>query len=343
MEEKIIEISELQKRIGGFQEIPKGNEETGYVFFQSKNDMKFAVATEKKKLMAAELRMGKYDRIMKISRGRFYKVIKKNIACKEMGHWFKVEVRANYYIEDVAYIYLNKTYEVGAEIEKALARLEFELGEEFGFREKFQLKKALTEAVDSCVQKLKYLDIRYDVDIWVDETAEEIIKNELTHEINRSKDDLDAIESMAKQENNFEIRQAHLEQEEMISRKQGEIQQEKVNRLGKIFKEYGSNAGRLLDLSEGKISGESMTRDLNQDKRANIELLMQMYQNGLPVEDLVKGMVSNMMLDNREVREALPERLESGLERSDAWDGAEGEDEKALFQWSTTDKGDETI
>ena len=59
MEEKIIEINELEKKVTGFVDIPRGNENTAYVFFQSKDNNKYIISTEKRKIMAAELRMGK--------------------------------------------------------------------------------------------------------------------------------------------------------------------------------------------------------------------------------------------------------------------------------------------
>ena len=68
MEDKIIEIREVEKRLTGFQEIPRGNAEVAYVFFQSKDNLKYAITTEKRKIMSAELRNGKYDRIMEIRR-----------------------------------------------------------------------------------------------------------------------------------------------------------------------------------------------------------------------------------------------------------------------------------
>ena len=64
MDNKIIKIRELEKKLTKFQEIPRGNAETAYVFFQSKDNSKYAITTEKKKIMSSQLKNGKYDRIM---------------------------------------------------------------------------------------------------------------------------------------------------------------------------------------------------------------------------------------------------------------------------------------
>ena len=68
MENKIVEIREIEKRWTGFQDIPRGDVENAYVFFQSKDNSKYTITTEKRKSISAELRNGKYDRIMKIRR-----------------------------------------------------------------------------------------------------------------------------------------------------------------------------------------------------------------------------------------------------------------------------------
>ena len=73
MDNKIIKIRELEKKLTKFQEIPRGNAETAYVFFQSKDNSKYAITTEKKKIMSSQLKNGKYDRIMEIQRGWFEK------------------------------------------------------------------------------------------------------------------------------------------------------------------------------------------------------------------------------------------------------------------------------
>ena len=110
MDNKIIKIRELEKKLTKFQEIPRGNAETAYVFFQSKDNSKYAITTEKKKIMSSQLKNGKYDRIMEIQRGWFEKKIHKEIPCQEKGHHFTLELTVEYYISDPEYIYLNRNY-----------------------------------------------------------------------------------------------------------------------------------------------------------------------------------------------------------------------------------------
>lgn len=126
MGEKIIEISELEKTLTGFQRIPKGDVNTAYVFFQSKDNTKYIISTERKKVMTAELRLGKYDRIMTIHRGEFTEKFQREIACKENGHSFLASVDLRYFITDPQTIYLNRIHDISGEISVCLSAVEDE-------------------------------------------------------------------------------------------------------------------------------------------------------------------------------------------------------------------------
>ena len=157
MEEKIVKVRELEKKITGFQEIPRGNVDVAYVFFQSKDNSKYTITTEKKKIMSAELRIGKYDRIMEIKRGKFEERIYKQIPCKENGHYFTADLKVECYVKNPEYIYLNQTYELSTELKRCFSGMEIDLGETYGYREQAALVKDLKMLVEDRLSMLSYL------------------------------------------------------------------------------------------------------------------------------------------------------------------------------------------
>lgn len=341
MADTIFEISELQKKFTGFQEIPKGNERIAYVFFQSKDNSRYLITTEKRKIMAAELRMGKYDRIMTIYRGEFESVIRKNIACAEEGHYFSLELNVHYYIKNPEYIYKEKINQVSAELEKALFRIEFDLGGSYGFRENFKLEERLLELMDMKFKALDYLSIRSEIKIIPDNIALKIIEREQAHEINEHDSDLSTIEDRNQMVNQYDLEQMRLEREKEIASLTAEVNRLKVEGIGALFERYGANAGNLMDLAKGDLSGTRMSEILNQNKKDNLHILMQMHENGIMVDRAIENMIPSLILDNHGI-------AESGIGKVDInGSSVEGESSEEKdgspaggFQWNDSDKED---
>ena len=269
MEEKIIEIAELERKITGFSSVPKGDEDTAYVFFQSKDNNKYAISTEKRKIMATELRIGKYDRIMTIYRGEFTEFYEKEIACEEEGHYFYVEITVKYYIADPEKIYLNHIYQPSDEIEKCLADIEFELAEKYSFMSRHELKKELDQHVKNSLSSLPYLKCTFQLNGDVDESAITIIKRIQEHEITKTEADLSTIEEMTDLDNKHQLEQTKLDYERSIAELQAQIESLKVGHLGDLIRQYGANAGNMIDHVSGKLTGAALAESINKTTKEN--------------------------------------------------------------------------
>ncbi len=269
MEEKIIEIAELERKFTGFASVPKGDEDTAYVFFQSKDNNKYAISTEKRKIMATELRIGKYDRIMTIYRGEFTEFYEKEIACEEEGHYFYIQITIKYYIADPEKIYLDHIYQPADEIEKCLANIEFELAEKYSFMSRHELKKELNKQVENNLKALSYLRCTFQLNVDVDESATTIIKRIQEHDITKTKADLSTIEEMTDLDNKHQLEQAKLDYERSIAELQAQIESLKVDHLGDLIRQYGSNAGNMIDHVSGKLTGAALAESINKTTKEN--------------------------------------------------------------------------
>lgn len=281
MEDKIIEIREVEKKLTGFQEIPRGNAERAYVFFQSKDDSKYTITTEKRKIMSAELRNGKYDRIMEIQRGWFEKKFKKIIECEEDGHFFTVELDVRYYVSDPEYIYLNRTYSLSAELNRVLSSIEGDLGHEYSFSKQTELLKAIRLLVETKLKTLSYLEYSLEFLINVDEGAKELLDSQRKHEIAVDRIDKEALE------------------EQLRTRNAEDLKQMKMDSLGKYMSEYGANAGNLISHVDGEMSGRELSEILKSDKKEqtemNFEMLMRLYKEGIIDESKMGGVLGKIL------------------------------------------------
>lgn len=341
MAETIVEIMELQKR--WFADRPKGDINIAYVFYQSKDNSRYVMETEKKKVMSAELRIGKYDRVMKINRGRFSTIIQKKIACEEEGHSFCLTLNVSYYIKDPEYIYKNKVYEIETELEHSLSGLEFELGGTCGFREMPKIESSLWEYVNKCFAELGYLTITYTMPITLDETARQIVERERQHEIIENDADLSAMEEKGQMENRFEIEQQKLENEKEIVRLQADIQRFKVDDLGEMFKRYGTNAGNLIAFANGELSGEKMSQILNQNQKEQrkdiYNMLRQLYEDGIMTDAMAEQLMPQILsvikgIDSKG-QEQIEEQTKTGKQEDESKDGTErAEIGEGTFMWN---------
>ncbi len=313
MEDKIIEIRELERRLTGFQEIPRGNLETAYVFFQSKDNSKYVITTEKRKIMSAELRVGKYDRIMEIQRGRFDKKIYKEISCLEPGHFFTVELDVRYYISDPEYIYLNRTYSVSEELDRVLSGIEGDLSNGYSFTKQAELSKDMRMLIDTKLRMLSYLEYSLGIQIDVDESARNLIESQRRHEITIDQIDKEAIE------------------EQLRARNEEDLKQMKMDSLGRFMSQYGVNAGNLLSHVDGEMSGRELSEILKADKKEqtemSFEMLMKLYKEGI-INDINMGNVLEKILPG--IGQAVSsERIEARKDNLNEEEHGENES----FQW----------
>lgn len=313
MEDNIIRVRELEKRLGRFQDIPRGNAKTAYVFFQSEDNTKYSITTENRKIMSAELRNGKYDRIMEIQRGWFSKSVCKEISCKETGHLFKAKLDVGYYISDPEYIYLNQTYSISAELDRVLSSIEGDLGNKYSYTEKAKLSREMRLLIEKKLEKLPYLKYSIGLQMDVDEGARNLLDRQIKHEIAVDRLDKEAIEEQLRTQNAEELRQMKMDQmERYISR-------------------FGANAGNLISHVDGELSGRELSEIMKADRRqqteTNFEMLMRLYKEGI-INDVNVGEVMGKILPG--IEQTKPS--EQIAEKSDSLDEEEN-DENKPFQW----------
>lgn len=317
MDNKIIKIRELEKKLTKFQEIPRGNAETAYVFFQSKDNSKYAITTEKKKIMSSQLKNGKYDRIMEIQRGWFEKKIHKEIPCQEKGHHFTLELTVEYYISDPEYIYLNRNYSMSAELDRLLSCIEGELLNQYSYTNQADLTKNIRPLIDKKLRGLPYLEYSFDYKIGLDEGSKDLLNNQMQHEIKIDKINKESYEELLK------------------SKDKDELNRTKMDSLGNLIKTYGANAGDMISHVNGEISGKDLSTILKADKNEQIErnfgFLMKLYKEGLIDETKMSGVLNTIL---PEIGQAVsPEQIETKKNNMD-----EGDEyiEHKPFQWKNS-------
>lgn len=341
MEENIIETTELEKTFRGFQNVPKGDTTTAYVFFQSKDNSKYAISTEKRKVMSAQIRTGKYDRIMTIHRGRFKKMLSKQIACEEMGHNFLIDITVDYFISDPEAVYLQNNYHIGEQIEKSLSDVEFQMGQKYGFRDQAAFKKELYELIMEKIRQLSFLDCSVQLDLDVDADAKTIIEREHSHEYKNIDADLGAVEKQNQLMNDSELEQMRLEEEKKKVQLEQEIQTMQMDHLGDLIKKYGINAGNMIDHVDGKMSGSQLSNviaaTLKGNKDDEYNRILEFYREGMITSDVVeKLLISKIRTDEgNNITGFLNEKSEDKE--------TDPEEIKESFQWNNTDGEDEEI
>lgn len=329
MNETIIEINELEKKMTGFIEIPRGNETTAYVFFQSKDNNKYLISTEKRKIMAAELRMGKYDRIMTIRRGEFTDTIKKEIACKEQEHDFFVDIYLTYYLTNPEVVYLKQIYNLTNELEKCLAGIEFELSGNYSFLAQAELRKNLHQLIKEKLNSLSYLKCSFQIKIDVDDSVKEIISRRREHEVKKADENLSAIEKKIELENNYELEQMRQDNEK-------QLKSIKINYLGELLQKYGSNAGNLISHVDGEITGTQLSEIINRTTRENredlISTIIKLNSEGILSKDIAAqssvsalGIESTGMLQLSTNEDEIEESIEA--HNKFKWADTDGENE----------------
>lgn len=341
MENEIVEIKELEKKLTGFVDVPKGDVSTAYVFFQSKDNNKYAVSTEERKIMSAQLRIGKYDRIMTIHRGEFKLSVHKQVACEEAGHYFEADIEVGYYIADPEIIYKSRNYHISEQIENSLSEVEFEIGQKYGFREQAECKKGMYDLITEKLKKLSFLKCTVQLKIDVDENAKTIIQREHSHEYTSIDEDLSAVEKQTKMINDSELEQLELEHQKKKAELEAELQTMKMDQIGNMIRKYGVNAGNMIDHVNGNMTGRELTqaieRTLRENRDAQYNIISKSYGDGMisgeTAEDAITSMIGTDDKKNLSgLLEARPEEEESGQEP-----------EKRAFQWNDADGEDDTL
>ncbi len=341
MKNKIVEIKELEKTLTGFQNVPKGDANTAYVFFQSKDNSKYAVSTEKRKIMSAELRRGKFDRIMTIYRGEFAETFEKEIACEEDEHSFFVKIDIRYFITDPEKIYLNHIYQMDVELTKCLSNVEFELGQSYGFRDRANLMRDMKKLMAKNLGQLSFLKCSFQLKIDVDETAKTIIKREQEHKITVNDADLSVIEEQVKMGNSYDLKQMQLEREREVARLEAEVQSVKVDSVGDLIRKYGINAGNMIGHVNGEITGgqlsEAIAKTIRESRDDQFNMISHLYNDGILPRDVLEGAVTKLLGtdDGRNIKELL--EVEENTEEK------EQQPETETFQWNDAETEDGTI
>ncbi len=339
MRGKIVEIKELEKTLTGFQNVPKGDANTAYVFFQSKDNSKYVVSTEERKIMSAQLRRGKYDRIMTISRGEFMESFKKEIACEEQGHSFFARISIRYFIKDPEIIYLNHIYQMDVELGRSLSDVEIELGQIYGFRDRAGLKRDMEKLVKDKLGQLSFLQCSLQLEIDVDETAKAIIEREQEHKLIVNDADLSVIEEQVKMENSYDLEQLKLEREKEVARLQAEVQSVKVDSVGDLIRKYGINAGNMIGHVNGEITGSQLSAEiaetLRKSRSEQIEMISNLYDKRILSKDMAEEAVTKLLGTND--GGTIKELLESKEDRE------EEQPETETFQWNDVETEDGTI
>ncbi len=341
MENEIIEIKELQKKLAGFVDIPKGDAGTAYVFFQSKDRSKYAVSTEERKIMSAQLRIGKYDRIMTIHRGEFKVFVHKQVACEETGHYFEADIEVKYFIADPEMVYKSQNYLISEQIEGSLSEVEIELGQKYGFREMAECKKGMYELIMEKLKQLPFLKCTVDLKLDVDENAKTIIQREHSHEYTSIDEDLSAVEKQTKMMNDSELEQMELEQKKKKAELEAELQTMKMDQIGNMIKKYGVNAGNMIDHVNGDMTGRELSqaieRTLRENRDAQYNIISQSYGEGMISGETAESVIASMI--GTDDRKNLSGLLESAQEDSQS----EQKEEKSAFQWNDADGEDDKV
>ena len=346
MNETIVEITELQKKLTGFTDIPKGNLEIAYVFFQSKDNKKFVITTEKKKIMAAELRIGKYDRIMTIHRGEFQASFQEKVYCEEEGHWFQACLDVTYYIKEPEYIFKNQVYKLKPLLAKGFSYAVSEVRGQYGFRESAKLEDKLNEEIVKNYETLKFLSITYRLHIETDDTAKTIIDRERIHEIKETEADLTAIESKAELTNSYDLEQLRLENEKETARLKLELNKIHVSGLRELIDTYGNSAGDFLSYANGELNGENLSEKLiqrdNESKEQSFRKIMELYEKGIISDSMMEKIIVPLLSDGN--KPLLQAKSEVTDEKQAEPGKTTGENSKTHdFSWNTMDEGDGAV
>lgn len=341
MKDKIVEIKELEKTLTGFQSVPKGDANTAYVFFQSKDNSKYAVSTEKRKIMSAELRRGKFDRIMTIYCGEFAESFEKEIACEEDGHSFFTKIDIRYFITDPEKIYLDRMYQMDVELARSLSDLEFEFGQQYGFRDRIGFTKDMKQTVAKKLGQLSFLKCSFQLKVDIDDTAKTIIQREQEHKVTVNDADLSVIEEQVKMGNSYDLKQMQLEREKEVARLEAEVESVKVDAVGDLIRKYGINAGNMIGHVNGEITGGELSKaiadTLKESRSDQFAMITNLYKEGILPRDLLEGAVTKLLGtdDGRDIKGVL-EAKENPEEK-------EQQPETETFQWNDADTEDGAI
>lgn len=341
MENEIVEVKDLEKTFLGFADIPKGDANTAYVFFQSKDNSKYAISTEKRKIMSAQLRVGKYDRIMTIHCGEFKVSVKKEIACEEAGHSFFADIEVRYFIQDPEMVYKSQNYHISEQIENRLSEVEFELGQRYGFRDQAGLKKEMYGLITEKLRKISFLRCTIQLGLDVDENARTIIQREHSHEYSSINEDLSAVERQTKMMNESELKQMQLEQEKRTAALEAELQTMKMDQIGNMIKKFGVNAGNMIDHVNGNMSGKELSqaieRTLRENRNEQYNIISKSYGDGMISGETAEDAISSMIgTDERK-------NLSGFLEEKQVEEDSEQKPEKGAFQWNDADGEDDAL
>lgn len=339
MADSIVEVEALQKTFMNFTRFPQGDRTVAYVFFQSKDNKQYVVSTETHKVMAAQLRIGKYDRIMKIRRGDFHETVYKEILCSEDGHHFNVTFDITYYVGDPSYIYKNKVYQVEAELRKCLMDMEDDLGKSYSYRDRGGIRKALKEYANKAFETLKFLKIYFEFDVRADEAAEQILKVEREHEITLTKKDSKAVEDQRDIENQSDLEQLKLTRQGENERINIELKNMKAEAIGALLNQYGNNAGYIISQIDGELSGTELADKMNlsesQLRQERFNMAMQLFKEGVISETVIERMVPRILMSRLEDAEG------RGEEQNRSSDEKHGKEKKPeAFQWNDGQEDD---
>lgn len=131
------------------------------------------------------------------------------------------------------------------------------------------MKKELDQHVKNSLSSLPYLKCTFQLNVDVDESAITIIKRIQEHEITKTEADLSTIEEMTDLDNKHQLEQTKLDYERSIAELQAQIESLKVGHLGDLIRQYGANAGNMIDHVSGKLTGAALAESINKTTKEN--------------------------------------------------------------------------
>ena len=84
-------------------------------------------------------------------------------------------------------------------------------------------------------------------------------------------------EEMADLDNKHQLEQTKLDYERSIAELQAQIESLKVNHLGDLIRQYGSNAGNMIDHVSGKLTGAALADSINKTTKENRDNMIELF------------------------------------------------------------------
>lgn len=339
----VMEIQDYKIPRLGFKEPPTAASDIDYILYQSKNIKKYMVITEKKKALAAEIRIGKYDKLVKVNLGLYEDTIHKTVFCEEGTHEFYVDIRVGCKITDSEYVFCKNINDVLAVIRQSFDDLEYIFNNKYDFRDKSRFSQELKGYIDDKLNALTFLRVEYSYAIKLDAAAEKIIEREKQHEFIVTDKDLTAAEDNIEITNSYDLKDIEAQRQKELERKKTEILEQKAAFIGQMRALYGDNAGNIISYAEGDLKAKDLSDILRNEKIENIQMtfdiMMKLHNEGVLSDEVLEKFVPSLLnsgdnllnMNSREgleVKKTKPEKVSGKQTSGFVWNDNSQEDEE---------------